>query len=118
MVRTGRCLCGHVRYELAGELPPLVNCHCQFCRRAQGNRAVLAGAPSESALPRTARAGGVLLRGTLRARGGRVARRKRKTWQMALAVAIMLAAILAYLTTLDESDPRALPDAVEPLGRE
>jgi hypothetical protein len=37
---------------------------------------------------------------------------------MALAVAIMLAAILAYLTTLDESDPRALPDAVEPLGRE
>ena len=35
-VRTGRCLCGHVRYELEGELPPLVNCHCQFCRRAHG----------------------------------------------------------------------------------
>ena len=36
MRRTGRCLCGDVRYELEGELPPLVNCHCQFCRRAHG----------------------------------------------------------------------------------
>ena len=36
MVRTGRCLCGHVRYEVEGELPPTVNCHCQFCRRAHG----------------------------------------------------------------------------------
>jgi len=34
--RSGRCLCGRVRYELAGELGPLVNCHCQFCRRAHG----------------------------------------------------------------------------------
>ena len=32
----GRCLCGTVRYELEGELGPLVNCHCQFCRRAHG----------------------------------------------------------------------------------
>lgn len=36
MAQTGRCLCGHVQYELSGELPPLVNCHCQFCRRAHG----------------------------------------------------------------------------------
>jgi hypothetical protein len=33
---TGRCLCGHVRYELEGQLGPLVNCHCQYCRRAHG----------------------------------------------------------------------------------
>jgi hypothetical protein len=25
-----------VRYTLEGELPPLINCHCQFCRRAHG----------------------------------------------------------------------------------
>jgi len=36
MARTGRCLCGFVRYELEGELGPLVNCHCQYCRRAHG----------------------------------------------------------------------------------
>ena len=35
-LRTGRCLCGYVEYELEGELTPLVNCHCQFCRRAHG----------------------------------------------------------------------------------
>ena len=36
MTRTGRCYCGVVRYELDGELGPLVNCHCQYCRRAHG----------------------------------------------------------------------------------
>jgi hypothetical protein len=36
MAHTGRCLCGAIRYELSGELGPLVNCHCQFCRRAHG----------------------------------------------------------------------------------
>ena len=29
-------MCQHVRYEFAGGLPPLVNCHCRFCRRAHG----------------------------------------------------------------------------------
>ena len=43
MLRTGRCLCGHVRYELEGELPPLVNCHCQYCRRAHGAAFVTVG---------------------------------------------------------------------------
>lgn len=36
MTRTGRCYCGAVRYELDGELGPLINCHCQYCRRAHG----------------------------------------------------------------------------------
>ena len=36
MALKGRCLCESVRYEVVGELPPLVNCHCQFCRRAHG----------------------------------------------------------------------------------
>lgn len=36
MLQTGRCLCGEIRYEIDGDLPPLVNCHCQYCRRAHG----------------------------------------------------------------------------------
>ncbi len=36
MSHSGRCLCGAVRYELAGEIGALVNCHCQYCRRAHG----------------------------------------------------------------------------------
>ena len=36
MMRTGRCYCGVVRYEIDGELGPLVNCHCRYCRRAHG----------------------------------------------------------------------------------
>ena len=35
-MQTGRCACGVVRYELEGELGALVNCHCQYCRRAHG----------------------------------------------------------------------------------
>jgi len=47
-MKTGRCLCGAVAYELAGELPPLVNCHCQFCRRAHGAAFVTIGWVRES----------------------------------------------------------------------
>ncbi len=38
---TGRCLCGAVRYEVAG--PPLRTsyCYCEDCRRASGAPAVL-----------------------------------------------------------------------------
>jgi hypothetical protein len=35
-MRQGRCLCSAVRYELEGDLGVVVNCHCQFCRRAHG----------------------------------------------------------------------------------
>jgi hypothetical protein len=33
---TGRCLCGAVRYRLAGEPLHSVICHCVSCRRASG----------------------------------------------------------------------------------
>jgi hypothetical protein len=36
MTRRGGCHCGAVRYEVEGELGPLVNCHCQFCRHYHG----------------------------------------------------------------------------------
>ena len=34
---TGGCLCGAVRYRLHGPLRPVVNCHCQQCRRSSGH---------------------------------------------------------------------------------
>lgn len=33
----GGCLCGAVRYEVAGELAPIQLCHCGQCRKAQGS---------------------------------------------------------------------------------
>ena len=34
---TGRCLCGTVRFEIAGDLGPIAFCHCTECRRASGS---------------------------------------------------------------------------------
>ena len=36
-VRTGRCLCGAVRYEAIGALREVVVCHCRMCRKAHGH---------------------------------------------------------------------------------
>lgn len=33
----GSCLCGAVRYEISGELGPIVFCHCSKCRKASGS---------------------------------------------------------------------------------
>lgn len=33
----GSCLCGAVRFEVAGELPPPDACHCSQCRRQSGH---------------------------------------------------------------------------------
>ena len=32
----GSCLCGGIRYEIAGEVGPITNCHCSQCRKASG----------------------------------------------------------------------------------
>ena len=37
MLHSGSCLCGAVRYEIRGELGPIVMCHCGQCRKAQGS---------------------------------------------------------------------------------
>ena len=33
---SGRCFCGHVRYELSGEPIFACHCHCESCRRTAG----------------------------------------------------------------------------------
>jgi hypothetical protein len=33
----GSCLCGAVRFEVAGELPPPDACHCTQCRKQSGH---------------------------------------------------------------------------------
>ncbi len=38
--KTGRCLCGAVAYETAGEPVMSALCHCPSCRRAAGSPAV------------------------------------------------------------------------------
>jgi hypothetical protein len=43
-VRTGGCLCGGVRYRVAGRLRPVVDCHCGQCRRTHGHFAAYATA--------------------------------------------------------------------------
>ena len=35
-MHTGSCLCGAVRFEIAGDLAPIQLCHCSMCRRASG----------------------------------------------------------------------------------
>ncbi len=36
MTRTGRCLCGNVTSELAGDLIATAVCHCDHCQRQSG----------------------------------------------------------------------------------
>lgn len=38
--RTGRCLCGAIRYHCGPPLYPPTLCHCESCRRAAGAHAV------------------------------------------------------------------------------
>lgn len=35
-MQQGSCLCGEVRYEIEGELGPIMYCHCGRCRKATG----------------------------------------------------------------------------------
>lgn len=36
MDRTGRCLCGKVTYEIAGDVIATAVCHCEHCQRQSG----------------------------------------------------------------------------------
>ena len=47
-VHRGGCLCGAVRYEVAGPLRGVTACHCSQCRRTSGHYAAMSSAPSAS----------------------------------------------------------------------
>ena len=44
-LHAGGCLCGAVRYEVAGQLRDVVECHCAMCRRTHGHIAAYTAAP-------------------------------------------------------------------------
>ena len=46
-IATGGCLCGAVRYEIAGPLRDVVVCHCRECRRWHGHVCAATAAPRE-----------------------------------------------------------------------
>ena len=46
--RTGGCLCGAVRFAVAGPMRPVVACHCGQCRRITGNYVAATSAPREA----------------------------------------------------------------------
>jgi hypothetical protein len=46
-VYTGSCLCGAVRYRVAGTLRDLVNCHCAMCLKWHGHVGAYSDAADE-----------------------------------------------------------------------
>src|SRR5262245_40390399 len=44
-MHTGSCLCGAVRFEIAGDLPDPDACHCTQCRKTSGHYFVSTDAP-------------------------------------------------------------------------
>jgi len=36
-MHSGSCLCGAIKYTVAGEVGPLIFCHCSKCRKANGS---------------------------------------------------------------------------------
>ena len=36
-IRRGSCLCGAVRYQVTGDMRPVVTCHCVQCRKTSGH---------------------------------------------------------------------------------
>jgi hypothetical protein len=42
---SGGCLCGGVRYQIAGECREIINCHCENCRRTHGHIAAYTSLP-------------------------------------------------------------------------
>ncbi|MBL4740494.1 MAG: GFA family protein [Sneathiella sp.] len=44
--RTGSCLCGAVKFEVAGPFRDIMMCHCNQCQKASGHHAAATAAPT------------------------------------------------------------------------
>lgn len=44
----GSCLCGAIRFEVEGNLPPVEGCHCRMCRKWTGHFLTSVEVPRES----------------------------------------------------------------------
>ncbi|MBJ3762336.1 GFA family protein [Maribius pontilimi] len=44
----GGCLCNQVSFRVRGPMRPVVNCHCQMCRRTSGHHGAATAAPRDS----------------------------------------------------------------------
>ena len=68
MIRSGRCHCGAIAYQLAGEPQSVALCHCSDCRRSAGAPCVAWAMFPEEALtvsqgtPRTINSSGTAMR--------------------------------------------------------
>jgi hypothetical protein len=47
-VRTGGCLCGAVRWRVAGPMRAVTCCHCSQCRRTSGHFVAMSAAPLDA----------------------------------------------------------------------
>ncbi|MBC8267776.1 MAG: GFA family protein [Rhodospirillaceae bacterium] len=47
-ITTASCLCGAVRFNIRGDLRPVINCHCSQCRRTSGHFGAFSGAPKNA----------------------------------------------------------------------
>ena len=50
MAYVGGCLCGAVRYQVAGPLRPVIGCHCGQCRKTSGHHVAATAANREDLL--------------------------------------------------------------------
>ncbi|MEM9798145.1 MAG: GFA family protein [Pseudomonadota bacterium] len=48
MTRHGSCLCGAIRFTVAGPMRPIVACHCGQCQKITGNYVAATSAPRDS----------------------------------------------------------------------
>ena len=108
MTRSGQCLCGAIRYQLAGEPKSVAVCHCNDCRRSAGAPMVSWAMFPEAALtvtkgqPKTINSSGTAMRSFCADCGSGLFYRN----------AVVLPGIVdIQSSTLD--DPEALPPAVQ-----
>lgn len=45
---TGGCLCGAIRFTVAGALRPVIACHCTQCRKTSGHHVAATSAPRDT----------------------------------------------------------------------